>query len=469
MNYNKPYYLIAFLLLSATAVSQNQDSLLTEKQVLEIVRMFHPVVKQADIGVKKAQADITTARGMFDPSVSSGHIQKTFDGTDYYNYSQSEITIPVWFGMNLTAGVENVKGSRTDPQETPGQTSFAGVSIPLAKNLLMDKRRAVLIQSKIFRQLSEEKRKSMINDLSLEAITYYWNWVQSYQQKEILQQTVQVNRKRLQMVVTAYQQGDRPAIDTTEALAQLQSFELALKQAELDFKNAGMELAVFFWNENEEPVLLPDYVIPDTSWNKQILTESEIPALDQLLSSLQVHPDILQIDSKLGMLNVEKRLKFQELLPDVNFRYNRLGSGYRLINPITTPLFENNFQYGISVGVPLRLSQGRGEFRRARLSVEETRLEKNLKTRNIENNIRTTYNEIFNLLDQIRLMQAQYSNYLNLQRGEEIRYFNGESSLFMINTRENRTLESLQNLIRFQVSSFIVYKKLLWASGLMSE
>ena len=38
--------------------------------------------------IEKAKADITSARGMFDPLLSAKLSNKTFDGTEYYNLFQ---------------------------------------------------------------------------------------------------------------------------------------------------------------------------------------------------------------------------------------------------------------------------------------------------------------------------------------------------------------------------------------------
>ena len=44
------------------------------------------------------------------------------------------------------------------------------------------------------------------------------------------------------------------------------------------------------------------------------------------------------------------------------------------------------------------------------------------------------------------MQELAYQNYIRLQRAEEIRFQNGESSLFLINARENKALEALQKL-----------------------
>lgn len=463
---------ITILFLFVINFLSAQDSLktLSEKQVIEIVKQFHPVAKQADINIEKAKADITSARGMFDPLLSAKLSNKTFDGTEYYNLFQPELVIPTWYGIEINAGLENLNGSRTDPQETIGRTSFAGITVPLAKNLLMDQRRAALQQSKIFRQLSEVEKRTILNDLLLDAMKTYWNWVQQYQVMKVLGDAVIVNEKRFDLVKIAFRQGERPAIDTIEALAQLQSFRLTLNEAKLNFQNAGLELSAFLWNNNTEPVILPFFVIPDGTWKKINIAETSLPVLEELLNNARSnHPDLLQYNFKLDALSVEKKLKFQELLPTLNFRYNQLGKGYDIIKTTTAPLFENNYQYGISLGIPLRLSQGRGEYRKAKLKIQETELQRSLKTLTMENKVRNSYNELVTLRNQVALQQQQFNNYLALQRGEEIRFFNGESSLFLVNSRETKTLESLQKLAELETKYFKTLNNLYWAGGVLTQ
>ncbi len=461
---------ILFLFILNSLSAQDSLKTLSEKQVMEIVKQFHPVARQADINIEKSKADITTARGMFDPLLSTKISNKTFDGIEYYNHFQPELVVPTWYGIEISAGLENLSGSRTDPQETLGKTSFAGITVPLAKNLLIDNRRAALRQAKIFKQLSEVERKTILNDLLLDAMKSYWHWAQQYQMMKVVGDAVAVNEKRFELVKIAFRQGERPAIDTVEALAQLQSFKLLLNEAQLNFQNAGLELSVFLWNKNTEPVTLPASVVPDDSWKKISITESSLPVLEELLSNAKNnHPDLLQYNFKLNVLNVEKKLKFQELLPTVNFRYNQLGKGYDLVKNTTAPLFDNNYQYGISFGLPLRLSEGRGEFKKAKLKIQETQLQRSQKILSVENKVRTYYNELVTLRSQVALQQQQYNNFLALQRGEETRFFNGESSLFLVNSRENKTLEAIQKLVELQTKYFKTLNNLYWAGGVLAQ
>ncbi len=465
-------YSILFTVLLLTISVKGQDSLktLSAKQLMEIVKQFHPVAKQADIFIEKAKADVTIAKGMFDPILKNESAQKTFDGNDYYYYNRPELSIPTWFGVEVSAGLEYLSGNRTDPMETKGETSYFGISVPLAKNLIMDKRRAALQTAKIFREASAIEKRNILNNLLLDAMKTYWNLVQQYQVYKILTDAVKVNEKRVELVKMTFRLGDRPAIDTTEALTQLQNFELLKSQAWLDFQNTGLELSVYLWTVNNQPYNLPLNAIPGDDLQTSNINGAPIPELNSLLDAARKnHPELVIYNYRLDVLGVEKKLKFQELLPTINFRYNQLGKGYDVLKTASGPLFENNFQYGLSFGIPLRLSQGRGEYRKAKLKITETQLQQNQKQWQVENKVKSFFNELITLKSQVMLQEKAYNNFMILQRGEETRFQAGESSLFLINARENKTLEALQKLQELKAKYYQTENALQWAAGILSQ
>lgn len=462
--------ILLILLLAGSTLIFSQEKTLSPQQVKEIVRQFHPVSKQASIGIEKAKADVTIARGNFDPLLNNSIAQKSFDGTAYYQYNRPELNIPAWFGIELNAGFENLSGNRTDPTETIGKSSYIGVSIPLARNLLMDKRRAALQTAKILRQASETEQKNILNNLMLDAMKTYWYWVQHYLQYKVLADAVLVNEKRLELVKTGFRLGDRPAIDTVEALTQLQSFSVMRENAYLQFQNAGLELSVYLWNDQGKPVDLPEEVVP--AEDALLLTQSpaSLPVLNELLDATRKnHPELILYNFKLDALTVDRKLKFQQLLPVANFKYSHLNKGYDILKSPVGPLFENNFQYGLTLGIPLRLSEGRGEYRKAKLKITETKLQQDLKALQIENKVISYFNEMSALRKQIDIQEKAYKNYLLLQRGEEIRFQTGESSLFLINARENKTLEALQKLQELRTKYLVAANEIQWAAGLLSQ
>ena len=451
---------------AASTTAALTEKTLTPDQVMELVRQYNPIAKQAGIQVQQAKARLLAARGGFDPVLSQRLSEKTFDGTAYYEYNNTELAIPTWFGVEVKAGVESLNGNRVNNSETTGSSNYIGISIPLGRDLLMDKRRAVLQTARVMRDASYAEQQRLLNDVLLDAQKASWNWYKSYRILTVLNEAVAINEKRLMFVREAFKQGDRPALDTTEALAQLQQLLVQQQAASLELRNSQLELSVFLWTPEENPYLLPDEISPLLPGGEQAFETQPIPVLDSLLDvARKNHPELLLYNFKLQTLSIEKRYRFQQLLPQADLQYNFLQEGNRFTNTIKTPLFDNNFQYGLKMSIPLRLSAERGNYRNTKLAINSVRLEQDLKITQIENKVKAYFNELVNLGSQVALQTKAYSNYALLQRGEEIRFTIGESSLFLVNARENKRLEALQKLQELKAKLALARYQLSWAVG----
>ena len=462
--------LLSFLLFTTNCFSQNNlevGQVLSPEDFIAIVKTYHPVIKQADINIEKAQADITLARGGFDPSVYYSKDQKTFRGENYYNYNNTELKIPTWYGIEVKAGLDNNGGADLNSETTSGKTSYVGIMVPLAKNLVMDKRRAVLKQAKIFRDQSGVERLNIINDLLYAGYSAYWNWVKEYQVYDVISNTVKVNEARFDLIKIAYRQGDRPAIDTVEALAQLQNFQFLQSESLVKFQNAAVELSNFLWQQNNTWYQLGLNVVPNGNWNLQDVGGIPLVMQEELLLTARLtHPKLSMYNYKLQVLEIERKLKFQSLLPTVNLKANLLNKDYNVLKGIAVPdYFQNNNKFGVDIGIPLRLSEGRGGYRLAKLKILETNYDLSLQQQEIENKVKFYYNELTGLQQQVKIYNAAYLNFQTLFRGEDVRFKAGESSLFLLNIRENKVLEALQKLIELKTKFFKSLAAVQWAAG----
>ena len=152
-------------------------------------------------------------------------------------------------------------------------------------------------------------------------------------------------------------------------------------------------------------------------------------------------------------------------MPKADIKYNYLNKGFNFFSATGKSLLDNNYKFGINFSVPLRLSQGRGEYKMAKLKITETSLQKSQKEMLIITKVKNYYNDLLYYKAQVNLLQKTYANYLQLQRAEETRFLNGESSLFLINSRENKTLETLLKLTETAVKYNKIYFALQWAAG----
>ena len=441
------------------------QDVLTPEDFIKQIRLYHPIAKQADIQVKIANAELLIARGGFDPFVNVDANRKTFDGKNYYNYNNPELKIPTPVGIDIKTGLESNGGNFLNEEATAGRTSYLGLDIPLAKGLMMDKRRAVLQQAKIFRSQSEQERLAILNDLLFNAYTSYWEWAGAFQLYNIYGKFVDVANNRLRLVRIAYNNGDRAAIDTIEAFTQVQNYQLQQSEALLQLNDTRIELSNYLWMANDTPYQLALQYAPDTIQFVINIAPQELDALVQL--SAQQNPLIKTYQFKLNSLEVERKLKFQSLLPTLNLNANLLNRDYYVLKGVDALLLQNNYKWGIQFKLPLFLREGRGEYRKTQLKIKETDLEFTRKRWQIENKIRSYYNENILLQQQLQTTQSMYNNYFSLLRNEELKFNQGESSLFLINTRETKVLELLQKQVELRIKYFKSRYAIEWAAGLL--
>ena len=84
---------------------------------------------------------------------------------------------------------------------------------------------------------------------------------------------------------TAFRLGDRPAIDTAEALTQLQQFEVLQSAAWVEFQNAGLELSLYLWTEKNQPYDLPETIVPADDLQAILSSAFVLPELTNLLDA----------------------------------------------------------------------------------------------------------------------------------------------------------------------------------------
>lgn len=430
-----------------------QDSLSYEKYI-DLVKAFHPIAKKSSLENTIAENNITKAKGNFDPIIGAKFGKKTLNGTTYYNENGVEISVPTWYGVNIIGQANNLSGQRLNNTSTRGQYQVLGVEIPLAKGLFFDQRRATLQQAERFLSMTKNEQNLLMNDLLLEASEAYINWLQQYKILKIISEGVD-NAKELQkMVRQTYEFGERPAIDTIEARMQLQNFKLRMHDAETNYQNARIKMAQYLWDENQNQILVPHSVSP----KELAFREASFP---EKIFDETTHNALAYYKNKEQYLDIERKLKWQSLLPKIDFVYNFIQRG----NPVTFPLFQDNFQYGLKAEIPIFQRTARAEYANAKIKLQQNALDYQKKEREISVKYQEYKNDLENYIHQDVLAEENVRLAEQLLRGENIRFKNGESSVFLLNTRQVKLLETKEKLAEIQAKGQKSLFKIRWVQN----
>lgn len=465
---NRRFLLLVLCSMISFFELRSQSMTLSLDNALNIVRKFHPVVNQSKLIIDQASNSLQASRGVFDPTLMVDNDRKTFDNKRYFNYYNPELRIPTWYGIDFKAGIENNVGDRLNPAITSNRSAYLGVSLDPLRGLIYDKRRAAVQQANAMVKLTRQEQQLVVNDLLFETTEAYWEWVNAYLVNRVFLSAVKTNEFRFDFVKKAFQQGDRASIDTIEALSQLQLVQTLQLQAALDLQKARFFLSNYFWTVQNQPYVFGDEVVPDTSGAQFNPSRVQLPVLEKMIEAAMLeHPKLNAIDSKRDVLEIDRKVKTLDLLPSFKINYNFLDKGYNVPDVFKQSLFQNNYKYGVSFGLPLLQRQARGELSRTKNKISEIDFSRKLTELEIQNKIKSVFTESTSLMTQINVSEQNFLNNKQLLDAENMKFSMGESSMFLVNAREIKLIESEQKLIALKTKFFRSIIANQWAAGLL--
>ena len=441
----KLFYIFIFICSSFSLLAQNLPTEFTYNEFLGYVKKYHPLVKQADLKLNEAQANLMQARGAFDPKIEVDFSEKQFKDSEYYSILNSSFKIPTWYGIELKAGFDNAEGIYVNPENTlpnSGLTSL-GISVPVGQGLFINQRMADLRKAKIARNLNVAERNLQAVEIIYEASVSYMSWKRSYNEVKLYENYLENAMIRYKGVAKLIEEGDKPAIDSVEAGIAVKTRRLNLEDAKLKLTKAKLELSNYLWLENNIPLELKDNLQPEDFLSKSIKETLQINELAPI--DLDKHPKILALDSKIAMLKVDRKLKANALLPKLDLSYNYLSEPSYVDNY----RFEN-YKIGVNFSFPLFLRKERGSLKLADLKIQDSEFGLQFERKNLENKINSQQQEIISLAIQQDYNSKLVKDFTTLLNAEDRLFKMGESSLFIINSRENSLVSSQLNEIALE-------------------
>lgn len=462
------YWILLFICYISSFAFAQQDkdtsSVLTQKQFYSWVVQYHPMAKKANLLSEKGKQSLKAARGNFDPYIDLFYQQKKFKGKEYYEYSQNALKIPTWFGLDVETGWDFADKNGihfNDEYYTSSQgTGYLGLSMPLAQGLLIDYRRAELKKAKIYQEASEIERVVLLNDLLLHATQTYWDWVKAYYNLKIARETLDNSLTRFKAVKNTYLGGDMAGMDTLEAFLQVQSITYLVNEASVKFQNQAWLVSNFLWTEDQKPIEITIKTTPPLvvyQRNKQELSQLQ-GTIDKIVAN---HPQIKLYDFKRSSLEIDKRFKADKLKPKLKLKYQVLSENYGV------EYSPKDYKWGLSFQFPLFLRTERANLALVKIKLQEVELGLQQKNRELIAKLQTTGNKLENIAQQIILYESAVDNYRRLLKAEEIKMLYGESSLFKVNSREQKLVNAEQKLMELKVKYYQTKALLAWVSGVL--
>jgi hypothetical protein len=131
----------------------------------------------------------------------------------------------------------------------------------------------------------------------------------------------------------------------------------------------------------------------------------------------------------------------------------------------------NNYKWGAEFSMPLFLREARGDLKVQRIKIEENNLNTEWKKNQLEQKTLALEVAYTNTLSQQELADSNAKLYERLLQAENTKLFNGESSLFLVNQRENSYFENAIKALELdrKVQQVRIDQSALWILTFLKE
>ena len=228
---------------------------------------------------------------------------------------------------------------------------------------------------------------------------------------------------------------------------------------------AKAALQSFLWSEGLIPLELDSLTVPEeidavVTTNSTYLTFGDTDAL------LAAHPALTLTESQLAQLAVERRWKAEMLKPIVDVKYNALTT--RPNDNLEFGAFnENERVFGVDVEFPLFLRKERGGLKMADLKIQDKRFDLENKRLNLRLKFERD-RDSWDILEQQYLNISSNADDAQQLLQSERQLFNfGESSLFLVNSRELSYISALTKAISSLAKNRMAEMKTRHSLGIM--
>ncbi len=430
------------------------------KDFIQLVQEQYPLIDLADIQTDLGEAALLQSKGAFDVQLGTDYSQKFFSESNYYRIFNGGAQWQSPYAFQLQAGVDLADGIYLNPERNfpSSGLGYLGITMPLGKGLLMDKARAGLRDAELFQELQLQRRLQLRNDIMAQALGAYFEWIQSEELYRTYQEIAETAEDRYGFVMKTYEGGDLAPIDTLEASMQWRQRRLELIAA--DNKRLSAEARIQNFISDFE---LQNWSAP--SFN-QIAALWQNRSNEFWTNTLLEHPKIIDLQIERERLLVDRRLARESLKPKVDIKYQWLNSLNQIrTGDINTTLSPNDYSWGISFSYPIPMRAARGKMQLNKIK----QFENQFKINQFRQELSARMNALLKIQSNFENIIGEYSilidDFRRLLQAERTLFEMGESSLFLVNTRENRLLSAQVTYINLQYSAFKNLVNLAKTSG----
>jgi len=451
------FWMFGFIFCNLVVQAQEPDStILSYEEYLINILNYHPVAKRANLKLELADLEWLSAKGNLDPTIDADWNQKSFDDKRYYRIFRNRLRVPTKYGVAFVAGYENTEGIFLNPEDKTDKFGLwnIGIEIDILQGLLVNERRIALDQASVMQDMALNQQQILLNELLYTASEAYLEWQKFFYIQSVLLENEVLAAAYLENTKQSFFGGEKTAMDTLEAFILLQDAVSLTNYNDLELQNSRQMLENFLWF-NELPLELQITTKPD-DYQREMFTVTDVRNIRELA---RTNPLILEKINKQSLYELELRLKREKLKPKLKAKINPLIATNNNLIPRYNA---SDYKLGFEFSMPLFLRSERADVKMGEIKIQDGALDIQNKQNELLNKIESNLLKQVILRDQVALVAQNVEGYKQLLDGENEKFFFGESSVFLLNKRQEKYIDGRIKLIELNLKLNSVLLKYLY-------
>jgi len=438
-------------LFTVQAVESKPTKQLSLSEVLTRTRSHAPKVLASLEKVESARQKVIASEGQFDPSLDFNGYKR--NGDVYPGETiEGKIEKPIsYLNSKVFAGYRrsdgkfpSYEGKRVTLDE--GEL-MAGVSMSLLRNFSTDKKRLKLNLSQLSFRATTWKNKEVLMKLQKEASIAYWNWVAAGHTHKVLEGLLQLAIERQSAFERRIKQGDLAALYGVENMQYILKRKTKLLKADAELRMAALYLSLYYRDDEGNPIVAPFSMIPKlTSMKDSQLSGTKVEFSKLMKKSFSLNALRVEIDS------IDKQVEFfdSRFLPELRFKYevNRdNGQG-------SSTLVGTDHKFYLNLNIPLERNLLSGNLKSQMAQKKILIHERKLMEDSMKIGLESLKIKLDTTIQIIKNTEGEIDLGVRLEKAERKKFFSGASDYFVINLREQNTVDAriknIESMFDFQ-------------------
>ena len=422
---------------SQTLLPQN---VLTLEALLESVNKNFPPLRAALLERPLAEADLLNQQGRFDLSLRT---RLDTQNLGFYQNERFEIALEqpttVW-GSTLYSGY-GVSHGRYPDYDGKSLTNAAGqyragVRVPLARDRAIDNRRADLAKARIGLRLADLSIDQQRLTILQTATRRYWDWIAAGRRLLIANTLLEVAIGRDAILQEAVLIGALPQFEQLDNQRIVLQRRSNVVEARRSLENSSIELSLFLRDDSGQPQLAPaEKLLPGFPDPAEI---SENQMLEDMNAALSRRPEVLRFIFQRNQVQLDRKLAENQRLPNIDLfaeYFREAGDGGVKRGP-------NDLRVGLIFDLPLQRRQATSRLRNAEARLGQIDQREIFQKDQVTADVRDAASAVRAAFERSTVVSEELAVTRRVEDAERLRFELGDSTLFVLNQREQATAEA---------------------------